>query len=138
MPAKPRRAVGRRYQFAMAALGLVLVWGGGALAREPPAYPTQEPCSVSGHIVTVAVPSRTYGKPVNTSVYLPRCYERLPGKLPVIYLLHGALSDETQWPDLRVQPEADGLIAGGVAPFVVVMPGGSYFDPVDYDQFVVS
>jgi len=76
---------------------------------------------------------------VPATVYLPPCYNQTSAPLPVIYLLHGGNSDETQWPDLNVQTEADALIAGGAAPFLVVMPGGIYGTyGVDYDNFVLA
>jgi enterochelin esterase-like enzyme len=125
---------------AMAALGLALAWGGRALAPTivPPVDATPGPCPTTGQIITTTVPSATYGTPTAASVYLPPCYDRLAGKLPVIYLLHGATSDETQWPDLNVQLEADRLIAEGAAPFVVVMPGAAYFYQPAYDDYVLA
>jgi enterochelin esterase-like enzyme len=91
----------------------------------------------SGQIITVPVASSLYRRTVRASVYLPPCYDWLPGQLPVIYLLHGANTDETQWPDVGVQTAADALIAGGAPPFVVVMPGGIYAENVDYEGFVL-
>jgi enterochelin esterase-like enzyme len=92
----------------------------------------------TGQIITLTVPSQAYHKPVASSVYVPPCYEWTPGKLPVIYLLHGGNTDETQWPDLRVRQEADTLIGQGAAAFVVVMPGGLYGVGVDYATFVLN
>ncbi len=89
-----------------------------------------------GQIVTVKIDSQVYGAAVPVSVYLPPCYYMLSDALPVIYLLHGANADETQWPDLQVQPRADELIAQGRTPFVVVMPGGDYHSTLDYSAFV--
>ncbi len=90
----------------------------------------------SGQIIRLTVPSTVYEHSMPVSVYLPPCYESSTGRLPVIYLLHGANADETQWPDLRVQAEADTLIASGTQPFVVVMPGGVYQTGIDYATFV--
>jgi enterochelin esterase-like enzyme len=92
----------------------------------------------TGQIITLKVPSQAYHKPVASSVYVPPCYDWTPGKIPVIYLLHGGNADETQWPDLRVRQEADALIAQGAAPFVVVMPGGLYGVGTDYATFVLN
>jgi enterochelin esterase-like enzyme len=86
---------------------------------------------------TLSVASTVYNRPVAASVYLPPCYDQLPGPLPVIYLLHGANTDETQWPDVGVQAAADGIIAQGGRPFVVVMPGGPYQNDGDYEAFVL-
>ncbi len=97
------------------------------------------PCQASsGSITRVTITSTVYAKQIPASVYLPPCYESSTAPLPVIYLLHGANTDETQWPDLRVQPEADTLIANGAPPFVVVMPGGEYLTGLDYAAFVLD
>lgn len=92
----------------------------------------------SGQITALTVPSAIYKHSIRVNVYLPPCYESSTGLLPAIYLLHGGGADETQWPDLRVQPEADALIASSVQPFVVVMPGGSYGAGIDYAAFVLD
>jgi len=92
----------------------------------------------SGQMVTLFVDSAVYRRPVAASVYLPPCYHATRAELPVIYLLHGANTDQTQWPDVGVAAAADGLIAEGAAPFVVVMPGGPYATNVDYEAFVLN
>ena len=111
-----------------------------------PAGPTAMPSATlpacappASQIISISVPSTTYPHPVPATVYLPACYNQAAGPLPVIYLLHGGNSDDSQWPDLNVQAEADALIAGGAAPFLVVMPGGVYNTyGVGYDDFVLS
>ncbi len=92
----------------------------------------------SGQITVMTISSAIYGRAIPVSVYRPPCYESSTQPLPVIYLLHGGGADETQWPDLRVQAEADALIASGAQPFVVVMPGGDYQAGVDYAGFVLN
>ncbi len=92
----------------------------------------------SGTITHTTIRSAVYAQPVSVSLYLPPCYESSTKPLPVLYLLHGANADETQWPDLRVQVEADALIANGAQPFVVVMPGGDYQAGLDYAAFVLT
>ncbi len=94
--------------------------------------------SRSSQITRTTVSSTVYPQPVPVSIYLPPCYASSAEPLPVIYLLHGANTDETQWPDLRVQAEADTLIANGAPPFVVVMPGGDYSAEIDYAAFVLN
>jgi len=107
---------------------------GGSASR-----PVDDQCSAStGQISRVAVSSSNYGQSVPVSVYLPPCYSSSTERLPAIVLLHGANADETQWPDLRVQAEADALITQGTAPFVVIMPGGVYRTEVDYAAFVLD
>jgi S-formylglutathione hydrolase FrmB len=60
-------------------------------------------------------------------VLLPADYGRSKRRYPVLYLLHGALGDETAW---TVQGDAEALTAG--LPLIVVMPdsgtGGGYVD----------
>jgi enterochelin esterase-like enzyme len=133
-------ASGRTLGLALA-LSLVTLWRApvplGPPATATSAWPGACPSS-AGQIIRVSVPSRTYGVPVTASVYLPPCYAQGVGPLPVIYLLHGGNADETQWPDLRVQAEADALIVAGAEPFVVVMPGGAYGANVDYGGFVLN
>jgi enterochelin esterase-like enzyme len=92
----------------------------------------------AGQIRSTTISSTVYGTAVATSIYLPPCYAAATERLPVIYLLHGGNADETQWPDLRVQPAADELIAHGAAPFVVIMHGGDYRANLDYATFVLN
>ena len=108
---------------------------------EPEPYasaPTVACDATSGRITRVVVSSAVYKADVPVSVYVPPCYDQTPAAFPVIYLLHGGNTDETQWPDLNVQPEADALIKGGAAPFIVVMPGGEYRAGLDYGAFVLD
>jgi enterochelin esterase-like enzyme len=136
-----RLAVTARWFTRLAALSLLLGCGVPVAAAAPlgPRMAARAVCPApTSQIMLTSVPSAVYGKNVAVSVYLPACYDAAGGMLPVIYMLHGGNADETQWPDLRVQPEADGLIAGGAAPFVVVMPGGVYRDGLDYAAFVLG
>jgi enterochelin esterase-like enzyme len=92
----------------------------------------------SGQITRTTISSTIYSQLIPVSIYLPPCYESSAQPLSVIYLLHGGGADETQWPDLRVQAEADALIAQGAQPFIVVMPGGDYEARIDYASFVLD
>ena len=118
---------------------LVLIALFGSLPLWTQAKQTQQCKSKSGRILLTAVPSINYAQSVPVSVYVPPCYA--PDResfYPVIYLLHGSGADETQWPDLNMQSSADALIAHGAVPFVGVMPGAVYYNPVDYGEFVVK
>jgi enterochelin esterase-like enzyme len=106
-----------------------------AHSRPPLPFPCDE---TTGQLVAVLIPSQIYGRPVPANVYLPPCYDGTSRTLPVIYLLHGGGSDETQWPDLGVQREADALLANSRSPFVVIMPGGAYIPGLDYEAFVLK
>jgi enterochelin esterase-like enzyme len=59
-------------------------------------------------------------------VYTPPGYERGKGRLPVLYLLHGANADETAWEKLgHANVILDNALAAKKAtPFIVVMPFG--------------
>ena len=94
--------------------------------------------TTEGRIVSTAVESRVYRTPIQVKVYVPSCYASRRETLPVIYLLHGAHADETQWLDLHVQAAADALIASGQPPFLVVMPGGAYSVDVNYMAFILD
>ena len=129
----------RRAPLLLAASCLLL---GGARPISPPgqsAEAASDSCTQSqGQIITLTVASAVYRHSVATSVYLPPCYDWTVAPIPVIYLLHGANADETQWPDVGVQAAADALIAQGAPPFAVVMPAGPYLFGADYERFVLD
>jgi enterochelin esterase-like enzyme len=64
-------------------------------------------------------------------VYTPPRYEGAGTRYPVLYLLHGAASDESSWSESgRVNLILDNLIADGkLKPLVVVMPYGYAYPP---------
>jgi enterochelin esterase-like enzyme len=105
----------------------------------PPTITTASVCTATlGQIVTITIASSIYGQSVPAAVYLPPCQAESTAAYPVIYLLHGGSADQTQWPDLNVQLEADALIQSGTPPFIVVMPGGDYRPGLDYATFVLD
>lgn len=57
-------------------------------------------------------------------VHTPPCYDPDQARrYPVIYLLHGAQTDETQWADVGVLDTADRLTAAGqIPPVILVLP----------------
>ena len=57
-------------------------------------------------------------------VYLPPCYETGgQGSYPVLLLIHGLQSSDSQWDELGIDETADEMIrAGDLAPVVIVMP----------------
>jgi len=92
-----------------------------------------------GRLDKLSLDSRTLARRVAYYIYLPPCYDTDQARVyPVLYLLHGAHADYTQWPDLNVAPDADTLIAqDSIAPFVVVMPDGDYRPGEDYAAFML-
>ena len=59
-------------------------------------------------------------------MYLPACYATEPQRrFPVVFLLHGAGADASQWPAIGLATTADELItSGAIPPMIVVMPDG--------------
>ena len=82
--------------------------------------------------------SHVFAAIIPMNVYMPACFDAGQRHLPTVILLHGAGADETQWPDLNVQSQADALIAKGTPPFMVFMPGGEYGPRLDYARFVAD
>jgi enterochelin esterase family protein len=83
----------------------------------------------SGTLHEHAYASRSLGTDREMVVYTPPGYESGSERYPVLYLLHGAGSDQTSWTS-RGQAHVilDNLIAEGrLAPLVVVMPYGYAF-----------
>ena len=82
-------------------------------------------CSGPGSVREPPAPfaSSTGGK---AFVYLPACYDAEPERrFPVLYLLHGADADASQWPDIGVTAAADTAIgSGAIGPLIIVMPDG--------------
>jgi enterochelin esterase-like enzyme len=135
-----RRAMSRR-RLSLAAAACVLVASVQAGTAAASQWPHELPWTCdqnSGRVTTLSLASTVYNRPVAASVYLPPCYNRRSRPIPVIYLLHGANTDETQWPDVGVQSAADAMIAQGAPPFVVVMPAGPYQNDIDYESFVLK
>ena len=73
--------------------------------------------------------SKALGTDRKMLVYTPPDYEKSTNKYPVLYLLHGAGSDETSWTKSgKTNVILDNLLADGkIKPMVVVMPFGYAF-----------
>lgn len=56
-------------------------------------------------------------------VHLPACFDPADStRFPVVYLIHGASTDATQWLDIGLAKDADALVAeGAIAPTIWVM-----------------
>ena len=107
-------------------LALLLSIAGVALAQAPtPAY-LQVRSVPHGTVKSHPYKSKALGTDRKMMVYTPPGYETSASRYPVLYLLHGAGSDETAW-TMRGQAHVilDNLIADGkLKPLVVVMPFG--------------
>lgn len=79
-------------------------------------------------------------------VYTPACYRWNPTtSYPVLYLLHGAQTDDKQWDELGLFPIADRLIASGeMPPTIIVLPDGIWamgtygLEPPLMERFVLG
>ncbi len=101
-----------------------------------------------GKIVeSLIIHSKSLGKDVRYSIYLPSDYESSQRKYPVLYLLHGYSDDETGWAQFgEVQKIADETISkGGATQMIIVMPdaGVSWYindaaGKVKYEDFFIN
>lgn len=75
---------------------------------------------------TEAAPSVALGHPLSFVLYLPPDYDQSHAKLPVVYLLHGALGGAVDWVDQgHLQATVDRLIAEHrLPPVIIAMPDG--------------
>jgi enterochelin esterase-like enzyme len=82
-------------------------------------------CAGAGTVEQVAAPFGAQSAQL-ASVYLPACYLSEPQRrFPVVFLLHGAGADASQWPAIGLASTADDLItSGAIPPMIVVMPDG--------------
>ena len=80
-------------------------------------------CQGASRRLDVRVSSQTLGQAVPVRIYLPPCNPCDEAGLPVIYLLHGANADESQWDDVAVDEAADeGRAKGTLPPVILVFP----------------
>ena len=78
-------------------------------------------------------------------VYTPPCYRYGATRYPVVYLFHGAQTDESQWDEVGIFATTDRLIAAGaIPPMVVVLPDGIWAmgtyvgTPPLFDRFMLG
>ncbi len=79
-----------------------------------------ERLSFQSNVLAINQPDQRY------RVYTPRCYRYdQAAHFPILYLFHGAQTDESQWDDVGVFAAADRLIAARtIAPMIIVLPDG--------------
>lgn len=95
-------------------------------------------CAAS-EIITDTMDSTVLGKEVKMYVYLPDDYENSSDTYPVIYMLHGAGSNEDSWVDRGgIKVTADALIQRNqMRPSIIVMPTlgpASWYADANSDQ----
>ena len=80
-------------------------------------------CQAASHQLDMLVPSQTLGQEVPVRIFVPSCDSCTGAGLPVIYLLHGASADESQWDDVAIDEAADeGRAKGIFPPLILVFP----------------
>lgn len=123
----------------------------GGPVRTPFAFPpVSGPCTDSAGIVshlTFQSHVLLINQPVqNYRVYTPKCYRWNTGTTyPVLYLMHGAQTDESQWDDVGIFQKADQLIGiGAIPPMIIVLVDGIWamgtyeYEPPLMDRFLIS
>ena len=76
------------------------------------------------HLVTATFLMTAFGRPFTVAGFgnwFRKCCNE--AGLPVIYLLHGANADESQWADVGVaEAAAEGRVTGTLPPVILVVP----------------
>ncbi|MEA3350308.1 MAG: alpha/beta hydrolase-fold protein [Chloroflexota bacterium] len=87
-------------------------------------HPTALTCwAAGGRVEQNQLIIKALSNPLIFQVYTPPCYDQQPNcSYPVLYLIHGQTYTDAQWIRLGASEAADVLIAGGVSPFIIVMP----------------
>lgn len=103
----------------------------------PTATPTPAGCQeMQGHFEYQEIQTTLMTHPLSLRVYLPVCYD--PDgeyEYPVLYFLHGQSFTDDQWDRLGADETLDRLIlAGEVAPFIIVMPKESDYMSNQWDS----
>jgi enterochelin esterase-like enzyme len=97
----------------------------------PPGDCRQEP----GVIERGTFYSATIGRDRPYRIYLPPCYRADGPPLPVVYMLHGSVQNDSQWDDDGLDEAATAAIqAGTLAPFVIAMPAGDLDGTYNYSS----
>ena len=99
--------------------------------------PTPDCLSTGGTLQMGTFSSQILAADFNYRVYLPPCYHTSPSThYPVLYLLHGLLSDNEQWVQLGLVETMNSLIADGqIPPFIVVLPEEKRMSPPQTSAF---
>lgn len=92
------------------------------------------PCTaVNGATDTIKVADQ----PV--TVHLPACYASSGVRYPVIYLVHGAGADQTQWLDVGAATASDELThTGATKPVILVMPDVDRLSGAQADRYLAD
>lgn len=103
----------------------------------PTATATPAGCQeTQGHFEYQEIQTTLMTHPLSFRVYLPVCYDPAGDyEYPVLYFLHGQSFNDDQWDRLGADETLDRLIlAGEVAPFIIVMPKESDYMSTQWDS----
>jgi enterochelin esterase-like enzyme len=101
--------------------GVLHTWTPAVMAA--PTTPVTTPAHLAGSLVDAHFFSAILGHDAPYRVYLPPDYAGGAQHYPVLYMLHGAGGDYTEWTRDMLPDAVDGLIQrGDVLPMIVVMP----------------
>jgi enterochelin esterase-like enzyme len=106
-------------------------------SKTPTASPTANCRTYGGELQNGQVYSNQLEADFSYLIYLPPCYHNASDlHFPVLYLLHGLTHTNQQWLQLGLLEVMDSLIADGtIAPFIIVLPQESVFEPPQTSQF---
>jgi enterochelin esterase-like enzyme len=97
-----------------------------ATATPPPSVrgtPVAASEPLQGLLLDDRVLSPIIGESFPYRVYLPPEYLRVTQRYPVLYMLHGAGGNYTEWTDSFLPEQADRMmVAGEIPPLIIVMP----------------
>ncbi len=102
------------------------------------ARPTLTRCmKVGGRVELEHITTDLLPEPLAYRIYLPPCYDEEAARhYPVLYLIHGKDSTDSQWDNLGVPETLDRLVVNGeVPPFLVVMPRDRVWYEPTVDNF---
>lgn len=77
--------------------------------------------------IVIEVPNAASGTTDRVSVHYTPCTLDQPTPNAIVYLLHGASADETQWPDVNIFTAADEAVMDGtMPPSILVAPDAAF------------
>jgi enterochelin esterase-like enzyme len=96
-------------------------------AAEPTLKVVATPTPLAGTLAEAHFLSPTLGRDMTYRVYLPPDYDSSQASYPVVYMLHGAGGNFTEWSDSFLPERADEMIRRGeIQPMIFAMPEGGH------------
>jgi enterochelin esterase-like enzyme len=104
----------------------IVAWLAVALASALPNAAHAQSTTITGAVFDTSLYSPILGRDMPYRVYLPPAYLQDDARrFPVLYMLHGAGGNYTEWSDSYLPEQADRMIvAGEIPPMILVMPDG--------------